>query len=506
MKKTAFILVLLSLLSKPLGFIRQLLISYFFGATNITDAYFIASSALGIALIYFSAVSTSFIPTYNKIQKESGIVKANDFTNKLISIQLLLSLFMVFLIFIFADYFIVLLASGFDQKTIEIAKKFLIILSLSAPLIVISNELSSFLNIKERYIQKALAQYTGHIFILFVILAGLFSYYLLAVGQVFSYFLFLLILLVLSYRQGLFFKIKLSYDENVRYAFIFAFPVVLNNSIVLINQVVDQNIGSRLGEGVISAINYSASLQGVLVFGIIDLILTNIAFPKLSKLAQNDKSEAVLVYNKILIALECIVIPISFLFIFFAKDIISFVYLRGAFGSIALDNTSTVLSIISISFPFMAYSMLCTRMLFAFHISKLLIILSLVIVISNIIFSIVLSYFFGLVGLICGTVISSILGSCTSAIIFKYKIAKIELKKLFLKIFKIVLVCLIIVYFAYILREQMLHYFSNEITTMIYISVSGLLYLFLIQVVSIEEVVILRKSVINYLRRKTINK
>lgn len=268
----------------------------------------------------------------------------------------------------------------------------------------------------------------------------------------------------------------------------------------------DQNIGSRLGEGVISAINYSASLQGVLVFGIINLILTNIAFPKLSKLVQNDKNKAVMVYYKILVALECIVIPISFLFIFFAKDIISFVYLRSAFGSIALDNTSIVLSIISISFPFMAYNMLCTRMLFAFHISKLLIILSLIVVISNIIFSIVLSYFFGLAGLISGTVISVMLGSCASAVIFKNKIAKIELKKIYFKLLKIVLVCLIVVCFAYILREYMLYYFSNEITTMVYISASGLLYLLLIQIVSIEEVAILRKSIINYLMGKFIIK
>ena len=502
MKRTALILIILSILSKPLGFIRQLLLSYFFGATNITDAYFVSTSALGLIMIYFGAISTSYIPTYNKILKKDNQKKAYKFTNNLISIQLLLSIFIIGFILFFADLIVYVLATGFDADTSHIASNLIIVLSISIPFIVMSGELSSFLNIKNKSVQRSLSQYTGHLIIVFVILAGLYSIYFLAIGGVVCSIVFALLLIYLCNNQGFTLKLRLSFDANIRYALLFALPMVFNNSIVLINKIVDQNIGSRLGEGVVSAINYSASIQSLLIDGVISLIIINIIFPKLSYLSAHSPQEAVLTFRKVLIIMQCITIPISFLFMFFASDIVSFIYQRGGFDINAVHMTATVLSIMSMELPFMIYNLLCNNMLFAHHLSKWPLILSIVVVITNIVFSLILSHFYGLVGLISGTVISTIFGAVTSAVIFKYKIASLDLLNLFSKLIRILLISLLVVLIAYKLRCFMNLYLTRSLTVFLYIFISSLIYLFLLQFVKIEEITIIRQTVQKYLREK----
>lgn len=502
MKKTALILILISLLSKPLGFVRQLLLSYFFGATNLTDAYFVATSVLGLVMIYFSAISISYIPTYNKILTNNGEKQANKFTNHLISIQLLGSIFVVFIILLLSDVVIYVLASGFDIHTAQLTKKMLIILTIAIPAMVVSNELSSFLNIKNKSVQRALALYSNHIIIIFVILAGYFSIYLLPIGGVVCSFILLLILMLLAYKQGLKLAFRPSFDENIRYALLFAIPMVLNNSLTLINKLVDQNIGSRLGDGIISAINYSAGLQSLLVDGVVGLLLINVVFPRLSLLFQQNKQEAIITYRKVLIILQVIVIPISMLFIFFANDIVSFIYGRGSFGLSAVEMTSTVLQIMAISFPFIVYNMLCNNMLFAFHLSKLPLIFSIVVVFTNVVFSISLSYLYGLEGLISGTVISFIFGACASAIIFKYKVAELELGVLVYKILKILIISSIVVLVTFKLRDFLHLYLSDNISVIVYILSASFLYLSLIQFIRIDEITMIRKLLIQNIKQK----
>ena len=502
MKKTATILVLLSLLSKPLGFIRQLLLSYYFGTTNITDAYFVATSAIGLMMIYFWAISTSYIPTYNRVFKNSGEKQAYKFTNNLISMQLIFSIFFMIIVWCTADYLIYIMASGFDNQTITVAKNLLIILSISIPFVVLSGELSSFLNIKNKSIQKSLAQYTSHFIIIFIILAGIYSVCFLAIGGVVCSIIFGLILMYLCYKQGLHLKLRLSFDKNVRYALLFALPMVLNSSIVLINRIVDQNIGSWLGEGIISAINYSANIQSLLIDGIIGIIMINLIFPRLSYLAVHNSNEAIASFRKILIILQCIVIPVSVLFVFFSSDIISFIYQRGEFGESAVNMTSIVLSTMAIGLPFVVYNMLCNNMLFAYHLSKLPLILSIVVVITNVIFSIILSHIYGLHGLILGTVISVIFGAITSALIFKYKIANLGLFKLISKVIRIVFISLLVAFITFQVRDFLHLYFSRNLSTFFYIPIAIFMYLALIQFARIEEITILRQTAINYLQQK----
>ena len=47
MKKTAFLLMIITILSKLVGFSRDIILSYFYGASSITDAYLISMTIPG---------------------------------------------------------------------------------------------------------------------------------------------------------------------------------------------------------------------------------------------------------------------------------------------------------------------------------------------------------------------------------------------------------------------------------------------------------------------------
>ena len=78
--------------SKLLGMFRDVVLANYFGTSNVSDAYLIASSVPTL-LFYFigHALSTSFLPMYNKIKQEKGESAANRYTNNLMTISLLIS-------------------------------------------------------------------------------------------------------------------------------------------------------------------------------------------------------------------------------------------------------------------------------------------------------------------------------------------------------------------------------------------------------------------------------
>ena len=69
MKKTAIILMIITLLSKVLGLVRETTLAYFFPTNGPVANAFLVSQILPITIVsLFSAgISTSFIPIYNKI-------------------------------------------------------------------------------------------------------------------------------------------------------------------------------------------------------------------------------------------------------------------------------------------------------------------------------------------------------------------------------------------------------------------------------------------------------
>lgn len=74
MFKSSLIVMLINMLSRILGLIREIVIAAFFGATGHTDAYFASSRIANFftTLLGEGSLGTAFIPIYNEIKEENN--------------------------------------------------------------------------------------------------------------------------------------------------------------------------------------------------------------------------------------------------------------------------------------------------------------------------------------------------------------------------------------------------------------------------------------------------
>lgn len=119
MGRVGFLLIIIQVVSKVFALLRELTLSNFYGASNVSDAYIISMTLpLQLITIYSGFLTVTFIPIFNRIIKEEGELSAERFTSNLFNILNMLTLAVCILIFLFAKPFIRILALGFDESTL----------------------------------------------------------------------------------------------------------------------------------------------------------------------------------------------------------------------------------------------------------------------------------------------------------------------------------------------------------------------------------------------------
>jgi len=92
LKKIALLVMVITILSKILGFGREIVLSYVYGASAITDAYLTSQTVPAVIFGLIGAgIGTGFIPLYSRILNEKGQLEANRYTNNLSNALLLLA-------------------------------------------------------------------------------------------------------------------------------------------------------------------------------------------------------------------------------------------------------------------------------------------------------------------------------------------------------------------------------------------------------------------------------
>lgn len=125
MKKTAFAIMMVTIMSKILGFSRELALSYFYGASTITDAYLVSLTIPSVVFSFIGAgIGTGFIPQLSRIKHQQGASAANCFTNNITNVILVLCTIVVVAGTIFTEHLVRIFASGFNSEALELAVRF----------------------------------------------------------------------------------------------------------------------------------------------------------------------------------------------------------------------------------------------------------------------------------------------------------------------------------------------------------------------------------------------
>ncbi|UTH15985.1 murein biosynthesis integral membrane protein MurJ [Macrococcus epidermidis] len=482
-KNIAFLSIIIAVISKFSGFLRDILLSYHYGASNISDAYMISYTIPFIIVgLAGEAIATGFVPRYTRIEKNRGKSEADLFTNNLLSIMIIFSTIIVFSFLLLKKIILKLIFPGLNLETFVLTMSYLNITIWSIYPLLLVYILMGIAQIKLRFLKLSLISLPMNItFLISIILSDYYGTYLLPFG----------ILIGIASQTLVFYKeikelsntLKLNFDfknAEIRSLFLMSIPVLLSVSVNQLNNVVDMNMASFTQEGGISIINYSNRIN-TLLHGVVALTIANMCYPIFAKHANNENYKSLNEINyKVLRNLTIILVPITIYLMFFSNSIVDILYARGSFTTSDEVLTSTVMQMYILGVLPIAYREIISRLFYSFNNTKAPFISAVIGVLTNIILNVVLSNLLGLKGLALASSIAAIVTTLFLCIFLKKKHSEIlftDINKMLVKFFPIIILILIELF---TLQEVLFKY--KLLGVIINILLATILYLILLAV------------------------
>lgn len=504
MKKTALTIMIITIISKIVGFCREIVLSFLYGATSISDAYLIALTIPGVIFSFIAAgLSAGYIPMYSNIMQNEGASECNNFTSNLLNIILLISSIVIIIGIAFTEPIVRMFAAGFEGETLELAIKLTKISLFAIYFSGMASVFTSFLQVKGNFaIPALLGLPLNVIVILSLVISQYTNLSVLAIGYVFAIGSQIVFMFPFMKNNNFKYKCMMNFkDEHIASMTRVIMPLVLSVSANQINVLVDRTIASRVVVGGISALNFANRLNSF-VQGIFVLSVVTAIYPLISKMAAEENLQGL---KKSLVeaitVINLFVIPATVGFVLFAKQIVSLLFGRGAFDDVAINMTSSALVFYSVGMIGFGLRDILTRAFYSLQDTKTPMINGITGVLINIILNLILSQYMGIGGLALATSISAIV---TTALLFRslrHKIGSFNLGYIIMSFIKILLASLlmgIISKSSYILFESS---HSNNTSLLFSICVGVITYFVVIYFMKINDADVIFKAV----KKKLIN-
>ena len=505
MKYTAIILMIVSVISRMFGFVREMLMSNFYGTSAVAEVVVIALAVPTVLFSFlFTSLNTSFIPSYNMVKSEKGDEQAEDFTSNVANVVMLFSLGLCIIGIIFAKPLVFAMASGFTGEKQEMTIKFVRIVLLGSSFNSIAAIFSGYLNIHGKYIlPSARLAVQNIILIIFTIISVYTNKYMLAIGifvaTVCQNIVLISGLKKVGYKHR--WKINLK-DSNIRYILMLAIPLMLGVAVDQINVFVDKTLASRAIEGGVAILNYADRING-LVYIVITSIVT-VAYPVISKYAISGDMDKVKKSMFKYIQINYIFcIPVIAAFIVFGEPIVQVIYERGVFSHADTIAVSQCLMLYSLTVFGVAMREIVSRTFYCIGDSKTPVKNGMAMVAVNAILSIIFSKVIGLKGIALGTSVASIIGCVILLLFLRRKIGRLNIKAFAKNFIKILLISIVMIILSRILYEFLVLYIGVKKSLVLSAGFGVLIYFTMIAIFNISDSRNILKSAKNRtLRRK----
>ena len=400
---------LLIILGKILGFFREMIIAAYYGATALTDAFFFAQ---GMPAMIFPAVcnslSTAFISLYVKRLAENGEQEGDRYASRMLATTTILGVILSVAGVLLAPVLVPLLAPGFAGEQLNLAIHLTRLTMGAFVLTMLQYMLCAILNSKKLFIGSQVAGllYNAVIVAITVVLGRGQSMDTLTLTVVAGMAIQVLALMFCCRGQFTFCFGLSPIHRDSGILLRLALPILLGNSVVQLNNIVDKALCSMLPAGSLSALSYANTLN-TLVISVFISSLSTVLYPTLTADAASGNMDR---YGKTLMQsmtnLTMLLIPISCITFLDAEEIIRIIYARGDFSEEAVVVTALVLSCYAPRFVFAGFREVLTRAFFALQDTKTPMIAGSIGVGCNIVFSLLFVRWLGVAGIALGTVVS----------------------------------------------------------------------------------------------------
>lgn len=497
MRRTVVILIIITVISKFSGLLKDMALSYYYGATGISDAYIIAFT---IPLILFTfvgeAISTTFVSVFVNLETKYGDQKAKRFMNNLIGTLLFFISIVIVISLIFTENLVQIFAFGFTGNILRLAVKLTRVSLISIYFIVIFNTFKYYLQIKGKHHIPALSVLPLNVIIIISIIL---SYYkgvmILGFGIVLGAFSQMLFVLPAVIKSGYTLKFDINFkDKNIRQMIILALPIILGVAVNDINAIIDKTLASKIMVGGISILSFSSKING-LIQGVFVTTVVAAIYPVITKLVNlNNYSGLKRIIEQSVNSLNLILVPSSIGIIIFSEEIIGLIYGRGAFDAYSVGLASSVLIFYSLGILGKGLREVMSRPFYSIQDMKTPVINASIGVCINIFLNFYLSKFMGLNGLALATSISALISTILMFISFTSRFGNINLMQIGFTFLKILFASLIMAVLARLSFKYLLNSIAPNLSLLLGILVGAISYFVIIYFMRIEDVDIIIKA------------
>jgi putative peptidoglycan lipid II flippase len=406
-----------TLISRILGYLRDILIAFFLGASIFADAFFVAFRLPNTFRRLFAegTFNAAFIPSYTSARtenKENGKKFADDILGSLLLILILI----VTLVEIFTPYLVYIIAPGFVENDLKfnlaveltrITFPFLLFVSLSS-------FFSGILNSNNKFAAAAAAPIILNIILILSLVVSFklnlnfakqLSYGVTLAGILQLIFLFFVTLKF--YKPTLIFKLKA--DSKVKFFFKKLLPSIFSSGVTQINILIGTIIAS-FETGAVSYLYYADRIYQINL-AIAGIAVGTVSLPALSKAFKNKNVKKLSnIQSKSLELSLLLSIPASLGLILASEEIVNALFGYGSFTKEDVKLTADALKYFGYGVPAFALVKILSNFFFARDNTKSPFYISVAMVMINISISVSLFSSFGFIIIPISTSISTWIG------------------------------------------------------------------------------------------------
>ena len=392
---SASIFSFFTIISRILGYLRDILIAIFLGASIFADAFFVAFRIPNTFRRLFAegTFNAAFIPSYtteNSKNKKIG----KSFVDDILSLLLLALIFIVTIAEIFTPYLVYLIAPGFvtDDVKFNLAVEFTRITFPFLLFVSLSSLFAGILNANNRFAAAAAAPIILNvILIISILISYIFD---LNIAQQLSYgvtiagiiqLIFLVYFTFNFYKPNIKFSFKIT--NKVKFFFKKLLPSIFSSGVTQINILVGTIIAS-FQSGAVSYLYYADRVYQINL-AIAGIAVGTVSLPVLSKAFKTKNVNKISnIQNKSFELSLLFSIPASFGLIFASDEIVNALFGYGSFSMNDVEMTSAALKFFGFGVPAFSLIKILSNFFFARDNTKTPFYISIFIVFLNILISV----------------------------------------------------------------------------------------------------------------------
>lgn len=344
--RTISVVMAITLLGKVLGLLRDRLLAVHYGTGMEANAFYTASRIPRVFFdaVFASAIAACFIPVFSEYLTKKGKKAAFDFSSAFITIMALLTAVLMVLGMACAGPLVQLFADGYDAETAALTVR---LTQLMFPTVLFTGVAFSFVGILQslgNFSVPALISTVSNLVVIlyFYTLDRRFGIFGLALAFLVGWLLQAAVQVPALHRLGYHYRPQLDLrSEGMGKVFALMLPVMVSTWVQPINLTINSKFGSRLygGSGV-TAIEISTNLYLIIV-GVFVLSITNVIFPKLSRLTAGDQSDEFRdTLRQTLRGMLFFLLPMSAGLMVVSRPLVSFIYGGGLFDDFSVAITA----------------------------------------------------------------------------------------------------------------------------------------------------------------------